>query len=410
MRKFLRFFAYAFSFVIGAAATFFIAATVFDMNVLGLFLTSATKVVGVFGEKFPALHTKYGELRIRSSSSPKGQYLEIACASCNIDNPLLSSVPFRTQSGLLRGFMKNDHFAGEAILDQVTANIEAEWQSYSATGSFDLKETEIQKIYLALKSIVPEAEQAKITGTVKGRGRFTWPHIMLQFEPKVKDFTVSGLIDTARYKSGQFDYHAEDADGNDIVITGGEGTANWLPLKEIGPHLPAAIIAIEDRGFYNHPGFDIESIVSATHDNKRLGRLKRGGSTLTQQLAKNLFLTDEKTYARKLRELLYAVEIDKELGKKRELELYLNIVEWGPNIYGAKAACQTYFHKLPSQLSPEEAAWLAAILRSPKKDYERQYKANRPNMVLVSYALRYMRSISDEERQAAMGRPILFAH
>ena len=409
MRRILLSISLILSTIAGAALVLFIAAEVFEVNVFGLFITSATKLVGVLGAEFPILNTRYGALQLRSQSTSKGQLVEIGCASCRIENKLLASQPFKTSSAILSGYVKRNHFSGKAVIEEVTADLEVDWAHFAATGSFNLPETDISKLYNSLRTIIPEATKAKITGTLKGSGKFTWPEINLLFQPTIKDFSVSDLIDKQKYTQGSFEYHAEDMDGKDITMTSGEGTPNWTPLSSISKHLPAAVIAIEDRGFYVHKGFDIESIVSATNFNKRLGKVKRGGSTITQQLSKNLFLTDERTYARKLRELIYAVEIDRELGKKRIMELYLNIVEFGPNIFGVKMAAQTYFRKTPAQLLPEEAAWLAAILRSPKKAYKNQFLAGHPNMMLVGFALGHMGSLSEEERSAALERRISFA-
>ncbi len=110
-----------------------------------------------------------------------------------------------------------------------------------------------------------------------------------------------------------------------------------------------------------------------------------------------------------MRELLYAVEIDRELGKRRVLELYLNIVEWGPGIYGAGKASATYFKKPPNQLAPEEAAWLASVLRSPKKAYQQQFKRKRPQMKLVEWVMHRMKQVNESERDQALARGIHFA-
>jgi hypothetical protein len=410
MRKFLTFFALAFCFILGCAGIFLATAGLLNINVLGLFVSSATKVVGVFGDRFPILHTKYGDLQIRSSSTAEGQSFQIGCAVCRLSNPLLSAEPFTTENAVISGTLNDNHFVGQAVVEQVKVQLDTIWKSYSFSGSFNLPQTKIADIYHALRSIVPEADKAHVNGTIQGKGKFSWPDIYLLFEPRLKNFEVSGLFDRQKYLSGKFQYQAEDAEGREITVESGEGTANWLPLSALGRSLPAAVIAIEDRGFYLHHGFDIQNIISATNHNKRLGKIKRGGSTLSQQLAKNLFLSDERTYARKLRELLYAVELDRELGKNRELELYLNIAEWGPNIFGAKAAAEIYFHKSPTQLLPEEAAWLASILRGPKSAYKKQYLRNHPNMLLVDHALSHMRTLSDDERDQAKARAIVFTH
>lgn len=139
----------------------------------------------------------------------------------------------------------------------------------------------------------------------------------------------------------------------------------WRNLSEISPYLIKAVLIAEDDRFYMHEGFDIEGIKEAIKKDIKRGKLVAGGSTISQQLAKNLFLTPEKTFARKLKEALITWRLEKNLSKRRILELYLNVVEWGPGIFGAEAAANHYFGKSASDLTPEEAARLASVLPAP---------------------------------------------
>jgi len=140
----------------------------------------------------------------------------------------------------------------------------------------------------------------------------------------------------------------------------------WVPLTEIAPVLQHAVIISEDASFYFHEGFDWEGIREAALRDLAEGRLQRGGSTITQQLAKNLYLSSGKTLLRKANEALIADALERHLTKKRILELYLNVVEWGQGVYGAEAAARHHFGKHAADLSPEEAALLAAMLPSPR--------------------------------------------
>jgi monofunctional biosynthetic peptidoglycan transglycosylase len=146
-----------------------------------------------------------------------------------------------------------------------------------------------------------------------------------------------------------------------------KATLIWVPLKRISPHLQRAVIVAEDASFYSHHGFDWEGIKEALTRNWEKGKLQRGGSTITQQLAKNLYLTQHKTFFRKAHEALITRALERHLTKKRILELYLNIVEWGKGIYGAEAAARHHFGKSAEALTPEEAALLAAILPAPRR-------------------------------------------
>jgi len=139
----------------------------------------------------------------------------------------------------------------------------------------------------------------------------------------------------------------------------------FIPLDSISPNLVSSVLAVEDDAFYLHPGIDVASILSATEYNRTVGKNKHGASTITQQMAKNLFLSPDRTFERKVRELGYALLMERFLGKKRILELYMNYAQWGKNIFGCEAAAQYYFKKSAAKLSRREAALLAAVLAKP---------------------------------------------
>lgn len=140
----------------------------------------------------------------------------------------------------------------------------------------------------------------------------------------------------------------------------------WVPLTRISPHLQRAVVAAEDASFFTHEGFDWEGIKDAALRNLETGEMQRGGSTITQQLAKNLYLSPERSLFRKAREALIARSLEHRLSKKRILELYLNVAEWGRGVYGAEAAAYHHFGKPAKELTADEAALLAAILPSPR--------------------------------------------
>ena len=141
----------------------------------------------------------------------------------------------------------------------------------------------------------------------------------------------------------------------------------WVPLSRMSPHLRRAVVVAEDASFFTHEGFDWEGMKDAALYDLEKGALKRGGSTITQQLAKNLYLSSERSIFRKAQEALITRSLEHHLTKDRILELYLNVAEWGTGVYGAEAAARHHFRKPSSDLSEEEAAWLAAILPSPRR-------------------------------------------
>jgi monofunctional glycosyltransferase len=141
----------------------------------------------------------------------------------------------------------------------------------------------------------------------------------------------------------------------------------WIPLSRISPHLIRAVVTAEDASFFIHEGFDWEGLKDAALHNLEAGEMKRGGSTITQQLAKNLYLSSERSLFRKAREALITRSLEHRLTKERILELYVNVAEWGRGVYGAEAAARHHFGKPAADLSADEAAWLAAILPSPQR-------------------------------------------
>ena len=141
----------------------------------------------------------------------------------------------------------------------------------------------------------------------------------------------------------------------------------WVPYEKISRHLKRAVVAAEDARFVEHAGFDWEAIAKAREKNEKRGRVVYGGSPITQQLAKNLFLSPDRSYLRKGQEAAIAVMMEALLPKRRILELYLNVVEWGNGVFGAEAAARRYFGVSAAQLSDEQAARLAAMVPSPRR-------------------------------------------
>ena len=148
----------------------------------------------------------------------------------------------------------------------------------------------------------------------------------------------------------------------------GEGIKKeWKPLEKISRHVPAAVIALEDAGFCSHDGFEWVAIFEAAADQARGETTLRGGSTITQQTSKNVFLWPSRTFVRKGMEVPFTFMIEWAWGKRRIMEVYLNVIEWGPGIYGVEAASRHYFGKSSGGLTRREAALLAAILPNPRR-------------------------------------------
>lgn len=199
----------------------------------------------------------------------------------------------------------------------------------------------------------------------------------------------------------------------------------WMPIEQISPHLQRAVLAGEDSNFFVHKGFDWEAIEKAWNEAVKEGEkearedceaeaktrqekkdckpseddwipplpsFRRGASTITQQLSKNLYLSEDRNFLRKGREAVYTYFLERDLSKKRILELYLNVIEWGDGVYGAEAASRTYFNKSASNLTREEAAFLAAMIPSPLNVFNPQ--KNRKRVVRRQRVLlKYMNSM-----------------
>lgn len=140
----------------------------------------------------------------------------------------------------------------------------------------------------------------------------------------------------------------------------------WVPYEKISPHLKRAIIASEDAKFVDHEGFDWEGMQKALEKNQKRGRFVAGGSTISQQLAKNLFLTPTKSYVRKVEEAIITLMLENLWSKRRIFEVYLNVIEWGNGVFGAEAAARHYYNLGAAQLGPEQAARLAGMVPNPR--------------------------------------------
>ena len=146
----------------------------------------------------------------------------------------------------------------------------------------------------------------------------------------------------------------------------------WVPYSRISNQLKRAVVAAEDDKFIDHEGFDWEALQKAMEKNRRKGKLVAGGSTISQQLAKNLFLSPSKTPWRKAQEALITLMLETFWDKRRILEVYLNVVEWGNGVFGVEAAARHYYSVSAAQLGPGQAAHLAVMLPNPRK-YEKNF-------------------------------------
>jgi monofunctional biosynthetic peptidoglycan transglycosylase len=208
-------------------------------------------------------------------------------------------------------------------------------------------------------------------------------------------YTISKLRDQNPASTSLIDYRMQEAQKRGEQP---KRMQTWVPLERISPQLQRAVLAGEDTNFATHHGFDYEAIQHAWDEAQReaekeskqegegedpsiwdwnLPTFKRGASTITQQLAKNLYLSNERSFLRKGREAVITFFLERELSKRRILEIYLNVIEWGDGIYGAEAASQYYFKKSAADLTQREAAFLSAMIPSPLNVFNPQKNLKR---------------------------------
>ena len=211
-----------------------------------------------------------------------------------------------------------------------------------------------------------------------------------------------------------FIFRSEDGPGPHRPIDVSLASPDYIALHDVPPLFVRTLLLAEDTGFYGHRGIDLRELPTALLTNWSRGGAARGASTITQQLAKNLFLSRDKQLGRKLQELAITFLLESALGKDRILEIYLNIIEWGPDLRGLRPAARSYFAREPRALTPAEMAFLVAIIPGPIK-YQSSFAHGMPGpglRSLINELLAKLRSVSaigEEEYLQALGEPIVVA-
>jgi hypothetical protein len=268
-------------------------------------------------------------------------------------------------------------FSGTIRFAEIPATLWGERNAGEITAGIAAKDAPMRRIVdLLPRSFLGDARKdavskAAIEGSLSVTALATRKDGKTILDPhaSMDDLVVEGLVDSARYRSGPFTYNVKSVDGSPTIRTTGEGDSDWVPLRSVPMVLRQAVLASEDASFSYNPGYSIAMIVDAFHANQDHDRVMRGGSTLTQQLVKNLLTGPERSYSRKAFELLAAAQFTRDLGKNRILELYLNIVELGPGIYGVGEAARELFGMRADQLGPAESLYLAVALPWPTRMY-----------------------------------------
>ncbi|WP_295536999.1 biosynthetic peptidoglycan transglycosylase [uncultured Pseudacidovorax sp.] len=336
------------------------------------------------------LQTVQGPIDLRWDA-PRRQ-LALRCAPCRLGLSAMGSQPLQLAELRVTAQRDVDRLAGD--IDAVPAaeggapaapGLHGRWQGrltqrdLHIDAQFD--DAPIARWYAVLAPGLPELGRARIGGTAGGRLQVQLPAGTLGLQPRVGGFTVEGL-------------------GTDALLG---ARSNCGPSANLKPDswLARAVLAAEDQRFFQHPGFDLIELQAAFDRNQHKGAVERGGSTLTQQLAKVLVTGGERTLQRKLRELLYAVDMEQQLGKARILQLYLDHAPWG-RVCGAEAAARFYFGRSAARLEPAQAVWLAAMLHAPSAAAERWQREGGLDPQRVQWVAEGIRGISRAQREALL--------
>lgn len=292
-----------------------------------------------------------------------------------VEHPLLASAPVGPWSAGLRGSWdrSSGELLAEAELNGLQATVRGTLQPGPLAARLELQADELAfaEVIALFGEQIPEARRARCDGRLGISLELSGPPLAWSARPSAEDLACEGLLhDADALRSGTVRWRARQADGSPMVASTGPGQPGFTPWLD-GQRLADAFIASEDIRFLSHPGYDLAAIQEAIDEAAAGEERPRGGSTITQQLAKNLYTGDDRTLVRKLRELMYSLDLEASLSKRHILQLYINIVELGPDLHGVGPAADLYFAKDARGLSDKEAAFLATLLPSPVSGHGR---------------------------------------
>ena len=338
--------------------------------------------------------TAHGRWQLGTSRS---EGLTATCAPCRIDVAALGPAPLALERVRIEIRADGaDHYHGSLALGAAPHALKLDWRGrLDRQGRMQLDATlqasPLQHAVLVFGSALPERATVQVEGTLALTLAAALPQGPWRVQPRIEGFVVSGL-GTERLVDLQ--RPAACREGSEA----GVGT--------IGGWLPRAVVAAEDQRFYEHPGYDLVALTDAWSHNQRPGAAVSGASTLTQQLAKLAITGDDRSAARKLRELLYAVEMERTLGKARILQLYLALAPWGDGVCGAERAVRVHLgQRDASAVGPVAAAWLASLLPQPDallRAEQRRGEIDAERVARVIEALRPMPAARREKTLAVM--------
>ena len=341
---------------------------------------------------FIAYHVNYGPLEaVEVHGSRQGATTRIQVGELTLSHPWLSKEPLLLSRGV-------ELIVPDDALSRTLSPIEATVNGIAF--KVFLKERSVENLLTTCADWVaalPEPIKAPFLGfqwkTVHGSSNALF--FAVQSAPPVFKIWDTCKADCSsqplKALRRDFNYWIYTSKGERTYRTSGPGSRDWVPFGAMSPHLHTAAVTCEDPGFLAHRGYIPQAFENSLKDDLKQGRFLRGGSTITMQLAKNLWLYRDKTLTRKLQEVLLAIALESCFTKSEILELYLNVVEFGPDLYGIGAAVQHYFHTTPEALSPEQAFYLALLLPHPRK-------ANPPDEAEMGRVKAFMKTLAKNGR------------
>ena len=308
---------------------------------------------------------------------------------------------------------------GEARL-LLKGNYQHEGDAHRFDLKFEVPLVTCQEIFTSIpKAMVPQLVGMRFAGSLTANG-----HLRFDTAKLAKSFDVDWdgalscrvleapqPIDVKRFRS-PFEKVVYTPTGDERVQQFGPDTEHWAALESVTHFMQGAVLTTEDFRFFRHAGFDQEAVINSIRENIEKGRFARGASTISMQLAKNLYLKRTKTISRKLQEAILTIYLEQELTKKEIMELYFNVIEYGPMVYGIQPAARHYFNTSPGQLSLGQALYLAMILRNPKEQFFGAGGAVIPSR--TTYLRRLMKTahkigrVSDEELEVGLRETVVF--
>jgi hypothetical protein len=319
----------------------------------------------------------------------------------------------------------------EAVVDYrnvhatLTADAENLGRKPRFSATFKVRPLPCQVALQALPAeLTPNLQGFKLSGTFS-----TDLHVGLDLEDLESPIDLGGQVgiegckvleapegvDADKRLQVTFEQTVQTEPGKWLTFFAGPENPDWVPYADISPHLINSIMTTEDNGFFKHKGFIPSEFRSALQQNLQKGYFRLGASSITMQMVKNVLLSREKTLSRKLQELFLTWYIEHHLTKERILEIYFNVIEFGPGIYGIGRAVRHYFGKTPKELEPQEAAWFSSILPSPKRRYVQYCHANGLlDAKWDAYIKRIMKRshergrLTDAEFEKALATPLKF--